>query len=357
MKDLSAWNNSLWLAHPEAFQRNAIRAASYGRCYTREEILAEHKRSLEQADTLVASAIQGGGDTLPLENAIDVLAKRIESDEITASSLEFARSAGFNASAPRAIRAVKGKIGVIPIHGPVDQRMSSELMKAGGTSLDFVSRAFDNLMNDSSIGAIVLHIDSPGGSTYGTEELATKIYDARGTKPIYAIADAMAASAAYWIGTAADMMIVTPSGDVGSVGVYAMHIDQSRSMEALGLTVTMIQAGRYKTELSPFGKLSAEAVANVQESVNATYDRFINALKRNRGTSVENVRENFGQGRVVRADVALSRGMVDRVLSFESLIAKLTGSHQSAPGPQKAVADMATLRARVQHLRMKELAV
>ena len=81
--------------------------------------------------------------------------------------------------------------------------------------------AFDRAAADSSIGAIVLNIDSPGGSVYGVEELADKIYKARGTKPVYAVANSLAASAAYWIGSAASQLYVTPSGEVGSIGVLA----------------------------------------------------------------------------------------------------------------------------------------
>src|SRR5687767_8826330 len=80
----------------------------------------------------------------------------------------------------RAIRAQKGKVGIIPIHGPVEQRMSASLEKTGGTSLEEVGVAFDVLLADPQVASIVFHIDSPGGSSYGTEELADKIFAARG---------------------------------------------------------------------------------------------------------------------------------------------------------------------------------
>lgn len=232
---------------------------------------------------------------------------------------------------PKAIRAVKGKVGVIPIHGPVDQRMSSELMKTGGTPLDYVSAAFDAMIGNASIGAIVLHIDSPGGGVYGTQELADKIYAARGTKPIFAMIDSMAASAAYWICTAAGMVVCTPGGESGGVGVFCIHYDESMAMEKEGIKPTIIAAGKYKAELAPTGPLSADAIANLQESVDGTHEKFLGALKRNRATNIDDVRRNYGQGRVFSAEKALAAGMIDRILTMDELMSKLTGSQGGGP--------------------------
>lgn len=327
MIDLSPWRNSLWLAEPNRLQRLVVQVAAYGRCFSREELVARRQHWREQAASIADGAVHGRGIDDP--NELAGLHGTVQEKR---------------ADAPRAIRAVKGKVGVIPIYGPVDQRMTVELEKACGTPLDFVSTAFDNLMANASVGAIVLHVDSPGGSTYGTEELATKIFNARGTKPIYAMVDSMACSAAYWIGTSADMVICTPGGDVGSVGVYCMHMDQSKAMEEDGVAVTMISAGRYKTELSPFGPLSDDAKASLQESVDATHEKFIGALKRNRGTSAENVRTNYGEGRVVAADKALVKGMIDRIMPMETLMAKLMGGGVDAANGSKVKAEVLRMR-------------
>lgn len=242
------------------------------------------------------------------------------------------------AEGPKAIRAVKGKVGVIKIMGPIQQRATSELRKLGGTSTEWVGMALDSLLADSQVGAIVLHIDSPGGSSYGVEELSDKIHQARGEKTIYAHADSMCCSAAFWIASAAHMVLCTPGGDVGSVGVYCAHVDESKSLEDEGLKVTLVSAGKYKVEANSLEPLSDEARAMLQESVNETYSRFIGALKRNRNTTRANVEENYGQGRVLSADKALKAGVIDRVMTYDDLISRLTGVTTRQEGGNQASA-------------------
>ena len=353
MRNLTSWNNSFWLADGERFQR-CIDAAIHKPCPTAEQIRARHREWMQLAKDLPDMAAQGYGITDAEEEERFILygdpskaqpmgiidgktGKQIRS----ANSPEaIAEANAIRAEAPRAIRAVKGKIGVIPIYGPVDQRMSGELEKAGGTPLDFVSAALDNLLGNQSVGAIVLRFDSPGGNVNGVQELADKIYEGRSVKPIYAIADSLAASAAAWLASAATMFVSTPAGGaatVGSIGVYVMHVDQSAAMEKEGVKVTMVSAGKYKTEFSPYGPLSAEAKAEAQARVDTIYDQFAAALRRNRDTTIDNVRQNYGQGRVLTAQQALSVGLIDRIMSYQELIDKLTGGGaQAMGGPSKA---------------------
>lgn len=234
-----------------------------------------------------------------------------------------------NQAAAGAVKAAKGKVGVIGIHGPVQQRMTAELEKAGGTPLDYVGRAFDTLIAAPDVSAILLHIDSPGGEIYGTGELAQKIFDARGSKPIYAIADSMCCSAVYWIGTAADVLCCTPGGDVGSVGVYCMHVDESKAMDQAGIMVSLITAGKYKAELSSTQPLTDDARAYVQAGVDETYGKFIAAVAKHRGMTESKVQSKFGQGRVVGADAALAAGMIDKVMSIDQMMEKLTGGQMN----------------------------
>lgn len=345
MIDLSAFNGSVWLAEPTHFQQTVTRVLAAGRCFTRDEVAAARLADNAKADGIAVNAVQAlpcGHHEMTRCDDGSFVDQNGKVWEITWGG----DSANAAAESPKAIRAVKGKVGILPIWGPIQQRMSSELMKAGGTSTDFISRAFDKLMADTQIGAIVLHVDSPGGQSFGIEELSTKIVNARGTKPIYAISDSVAASAAYWLASAADMLVCTPGGIVGSVGVYVLHVDQSKAMEMEGVRATLISAGKFKTELSPFGELSKEAIANQQKYVDELHEKFIGALKRNRNTTVDNVRTNYGQGRVLTASDALANGLIDRVLSFEELMARLTGgASASVVGPQ-AMAQMAAIQLR-----------
>src|SRR5690606_18611702 len=138
------------------------------------------------------------------------------------------------------------------------------------------------------------------------------------------MANSMAASAAYWIASAADQVIVTPSGDVGSVGVYTMHVDYSEALANEGIKVNIVKAGKYKAELSPYHPLSDEGRDFLQEQVDDTYSRLVKTLARNRDVSVQTVRNDFGQGRIVPAAKAVEAKMADRIMTFSELLNKLT---------------------------------
>jgi ClpP class serine protease len=135
--------------------------------------------------------------------------------------------------------------------------------------------------------------------------------------------------AAYWIGSSAEKLYVTPSGDVGSVGVYVIHWDETGFLEQVGEKPTIIRAGKYKIEANPFEPLSDEAKEYIQADVNETYAKFVKALARNRGTNAADVKANYGQGRVLSAKNALAAGMVDGVLTLEQLLTKITGGGKS----------------------------
>lgn len=219
---------------------------------------------------------------------------------------------------------VNGAVAVIPIHGVITKRGSWF-----SDGLDRVSRTIDAAVASKAIGGVVLDIDSPGGSSYGLMEFADKVHGLRGTKPIISVANPLSASAAYWSGTAADQMVVSPSGDVGSVGVWSLHVDASKLMEDIGLKATFIYAGRFKVEGHPYEPLSDEARAEIQRSVDETYDDFISALSRNMGLPKSTILKDFGEGRVLSAQRAKAAGMVHRVASLDEVLAGM-GANASA---------------------------
>lgn len=223
------------------------------------------------------------------------------------------------------IRVASGRVARLNIYGIVSQYASW-----WGTSTETIGQQFDLLMTDKSVGAIVLNIDSPGGSVYGTKMLADKIFAARGIKPVYAIANSLAASALYWIGSSAEQFYVVPGGEVGSVGVYCMHVDWSKFNEDLGVNPTYISAGKYKVEGHPDAPLDEEARAAMQVSVNQYYEDFIAAVARNRNVKASDVRKGFGEGRCLKDEFALAENMVDRVCTIDELIDKLATTKESS---------------------------
>jgi capsid assembly protease len=209
--------------------------------------------------------------------------------------------------------AKSGNVAVIPVTGPITQRGGGIFsLLFGGTSSENLAGTVMQYAADSSVGAIVLEIDSPGGEVYGTDEAATAIREARAAKPIVAVASSLMASAAYWIGAQATEVFVTPSGEIGSVGVYAAHVDESKALDQAGFKVSLIASAPEKVEGASTEPLTDEARATIQAQVDGYARDFERAVAKGRGVSVEKVRSDFGAGRMFRAGAAVERGMADR---------------------------------------------
>lgn len=232
-------------------------------------------------------------------------------------------------------RMAAGAVAVIPIFGVIVQRASMLAQSSGAMGTEQIGSMFRQAMDDPNVGAVVLQIDSPGGGVYGVAELADQIHKARGSKPIVAVADSEAASAAYWIASAADEISVTPSGMVGSIGVWTAHNDMSRMYEAFGITTSLISAGKYKTEGNPFEPLGEEARAAIQSEIDDYYALFTKAVARGRGVGIDAVRSGFGEGRMMTAQRAVKLGMADRVETFDQVLSRLSGN-RSARNAQRA---------------------
>lgn len=228
------------------------------------------------------------------------------------------------------IARADGSVAILPLRGVIANRMSMMGDISGGTSSEGFGRAFQTALRDSAVKAIVLDVDSPGGAVSGSEELSSMIFAARGQKPIVAHVNANAASAAYWIASAADEMVVTPTGAVGSIGVFGVHDDMSAALEKIGIKKTIIKAGKYKAEGNPFQPLGEDTAARMQARVDAAYDMFVRAVSRNRNVSLATVREGYGQGDMVDAGPAVEQGMADRIGTLEETLQRF-GATAIAP--------------------------
>lgn len=218
-----------------------------------------------------------------------------------------------------------GTVAILPVMGVISQRMNMLSAFSGGTSTEQLGREFGAIIADPTISAVVLDVDSPGGSVFGVQELWDQIYAARGSKPIVAVANSMAASAAYYIASAADEIVVTPSGEVGAIGVIATHYDESQLLSNEGVKVSFITAGKYKAEGNSAEPLDDEARAYMQQRVNDYYGMFVNSVAKGRGVSAAQVRSGMGQGRMLGAKDAKAAGMVDRVETLDQTITRLLG--------------------------------
>lgn len=243
-----------------------------------------------------------------------------------------------NQSGPRGV-------GVLPVLGILAQRTAGDI-STPGTATDMLQGQFRSMLNDDRIGAIVLDIDSPGGSVFGIQELSDNIFAARGQKKVVAVANSLAASAAYWIATAAEEIVVTPSGEVGSIGVVAAHEDHSVALENEGLNVTLVSAGKHKVEGNPFEPLGDEARAALQKRIDEYYSAFVSAVARHRDVTATEVRSGFGEGRVVGAKEGVKLNMADRVATLDQTIERLMASTR-AQSPRRNRAEAGRRRAAI----------
>lgn len=275
---------------------------------------------------------------------VEMLAVRAEGGRFSEDELAARIGAGPAAKRPYS----QGAVAVIPVYGVLAPRANMLVQSSGGTSLTGLQTAIAEAVSDPQVDAIMLEIDSPGGSTDLVAETAQMVRQARQRKPVWAVANTLAASAAYWIGSQADELVVTPSGEVGSIGVFAAHQDISGMQEMAGIRTTIVRAGRHKADLHPFAPLSDEARAALQGRVDEFHAMFTRDVARGRRVSVATVREGFGQGRVVTASQAVAEGMVDRVETFEQALDRLArgpARRQASSGASLSVTTTSTASA------------
>jgi signal peptide peptidase SppA len=207
------------------------------------------------------------------------------------------------------------------MYGLISQRMGLMSYMSGGTSIDEMRATLREALDDSDVRAIVFDIDSPGGSVDGITEFATELRAARaGDKPIIGQVNTLAASAAYWLATQMSEVVITPSGEVGSIGVFAVHEDYSKADEMMGVKTTLVSAGKFKVEGNEFEPLTDEARAAIQEQVDTFYQSFVADVAKGRGITTTVVADGYGEGRTMLAKKALAAGMVDRIDTIEATV-------------------------------------
>jgi signal peptide peptidase SppA len=238
-----------------------------------------------------------------------------------------------------------GSVAVLPLYGIINQRYAGDFSGPSGTSVQEFTQQFRQAMNDPNVKAIVIDVDSPGGTVAGVDELATEIYNARkqGTKKISAVSNCLCASAAYYIASQANEVCVSPSSMTGSIGVYQLHEDDSAALDDLGVKFTFISAGKYKTEGNSFEPLGDEAKTAMQGVVDDFYGLFAKAVARGRGVALKAVTNGFGQGRCLTASDAVKQGLADRVATLDEVLGKYgvkqnPGASASSRGASPAAA-------------------
>lgn len=221
-------------------------------------------------------------------------------------------------------------IAVIPIVGSMSHRATGIEAMSGMTSYSTLQKQFEAAFNDPNVGSILMDIDSPGGSVAGAFDFRDYLMSKKGTKPVYALARDAMCSAAYLIGSTADKVYATQTARVGSIGVVAMHTDASGKMEKEGLKPSFISAGKFKTAGNPYEKLEGDKLKYLQDSVDESYDMFINAVADARGIDKKVIRDT--EARVYGGKKAVEIGLADGIRTYESVLAEMSAPNFTTQG-------------------------
>ena len=223
-----------------------------------------------------------------------------------------------------------GSTFVIPIYGMIGRGLSP-MDAIGSADVEVISEWIDEALA-AKPARIVFDINSDGGTTEGVEELADKIRGL-GIETIAYSAGSMN-SAAYWIGSASDRVLVSPSSSVGSIGVYLAFMDQSAAAAAAGIKPVVISSGPLKGIGIPGTSLTEDQAAYLQAEVNAIAADFKAAVRDKRRL----VKDEDMQGQAMQGKVAAAKGLVTGLApSLKALIASLdNGAAQPAATAQAA---------------------
>ena len=259
-----------------------------------------------------------------LREITEVYARHLRGDKIDIESIrsEFGRAEPAPALKPYDIVQ---RVAVLSVEGVLGKKMNMFMHFSGGTSTQLLGRALAQALDDPAVNAIVLSVDSPGGTVDGTQELARLLMQARsGDKPIVSWVDGYMASAAYWIGAAADAIYIGADTDVvGSIGVVTQHVDYSGAEAKAGIKTTEIYAGKFKRIASDVAPLSDAGREYLQERVDYLYSVFVEHIARQRDVSVDAVLNNMADGKIFIGRQAITAGLVDGAATLPDLIAEL----------------------------------
>lgn len=211
--------------------------------------------------------------------------------------------------------SMDGPVAVIPVEGVLTKRGLSFWGYQLAPGMRDVAAALRSACADRGVKAILLDVDSPGGTVDGIEELA----EAGNAKPLYAFADGLMASAAYWLSCNAREIAAPATAEVGSIGVVMMHREYSKALEGAGIKCNIIAAGHYKAAGNMVEPLSEEMRAYLQSGIDDTYELFLQAVERGRNVSREKALA-MADGKMFTGTEALKTGLVDRVCSREAFI-------------------------------------
>lgn len=202
----------------------------------------------------------------------------------------------------------------VPIVGGLYHRGNDFDAMSGVQSYSGLQNELVAAMDDPAVKAILFDIDSPGGEAGGCFSFAETVKTMRQKKPIWAVANSGAASAAYAIGSACTKFYAASDAMVGSIGVVWLHMDHSGMLAKEGLVASYVYAGKHKTDGNPFEPLEGDAKAEIQRLIDDRYQQFVSLVASNRSMSAEAIKKT--EAKEYLASEAAELGLIDGVKSY-----------------------------------------
>ena len=215
-------------------------------------------------------------------------------------------------------------VAVIEVAGSLVNRASGMEAQSGLTSYEQLGNEILDAATDPSVKGILLRFDSFGGEANGAWDVAGLIEEAARIKPVWASVDDWALSAGYLLASATDRIWVTRTGGVGSVGIIAMHLDQSGWDAANGLKYTTVFAGARKNDFTPHEPLSDGARNVLAGEVDRLYGMFVDAVARRRSANAQAVCGT--EAGILYGEDSVARGFADRVGTFREALTAMTAT-------------------------------
>lgn len=230
--------------------------------------------------------------------------------------------------------SIQGNVGVITTKGPLMNIDSPYARYYGITTYADIRRAFIAAAEHQDVQAIAHVIGSGGGAVAGLDDTSQLIMSIdQGLKPVFTYTGDTMASAALWLGVSSREVHAARMSAIGSVGIIATFVEQSKAMKDAGLGVTVLRAGKYKALMHPFEPHTDAGVRQAMDQLQASYDVFIGHVAARRKVTVEKADETMGQGRMFFGQQAVQVGLVDSITSYDRFI----GSVSAMISPERRV--------------------
>lgn len=224
----------------------------------------------------------------------------------------------------------EGSVAVLSIEGSTVSRTSMFSRYFGVASYDDIRERLNAAIDDKEVRAIVLALDSNGGQADGVQQISEEIRAINNKlKPVVSVNQGSMASAAYWYGSSASMVVGEPNTKAGSIGVILMHAEFSEAHKKAGINVSVFRTSPYKAIVNSVEPLSDKAKEMITEEMDLIHKSFVNGIADNRGLDAGVVQKQIATGKMYRVKEAIDLKMIDRVGSLGEVVAKLNAKFEN----------------------------